>query len=167
MKLKIFTLILLTFTLTCCAQSSTNKTVREGEPDIYSVNDADTAMNDAIKKANKNFEHFEKAIASKKPKYEYFSIKQRFDISTGGEHIWIQDIKIKNGNYIGVVGNEPVNTNEVRLGETITIDKSKISDWMFFDNGIAQGAYTIKVLRDQMTEEERAIFDSETGLIFN
>ena len=167
MKLKFFALTFLTFALTCCAQTNTDKTVREGEPDVYNVDDTDAAMNDAIKKANKTLEHFEKAIASKKPEYEYFSIKQRFETANGGEHIWIQDIQFKNGNYMGIVGNEPVSTSEVQLGQTITIDRSKISDWLYFDNGIVQGAYTIKVLRDQMTEEERAIFDSETGLIFN
>ena len=168
MKLKICTLLFLTSTLICVAQATTTKTVREGEPDVYTINDTDTAMNAAVKEANKSFRNFEKALQGKNPNHQYFSIKQRFETPDGGgEHIWIQDIQVKNGNYTGVVGNEPVNTNEVSLGETIIIDKNEISDWLYFDKGIVQGAYTIKVLRDQMTDEERATFDAETGLIFN
>ncbi len=52
------------------------------------------------------------------------------------------------------------------MGDTITVDKNRISDWMYFDKGIVKGGFTIKVLRDQMTEEEQKLYDFESGLIF-
>ena len=35
-----------------------------------------------------------------------------------------------------------------------------ITDWMYVDKGILQGGYTIKLIRNRMSKEERAKFDA-------
>lgn len=151
---------------TSCNQNIKSKTIRNGEPDIYNIESSDSKMNKAIEKAKNSIQLFQDALKSNNPNYEYFSIKQRFDTSKGGEHIWVQDIKLVDSQFVGIIGNEPLNNKEVSLGDTITIDKNKISDWMYFDKGIVKGGFTIKVIRDEMNAEERKLFDSESGLIF-
>ena len=94
-----------------------------------------------------------------------FSLKVPFSVPAGNEHIWISDITLKDNKYFGVVGNVPESTTEVKLGDTIQIDKGKISDWMYIHNDTLRGGYTLRVLRKRMSDAERKQFDAENGLI--
>ena len=40
------------------------------------------------------------------------------------------------------------------------INRNEISDWMYIKNSVLHGGYTIRLLRDRMTEEERKEFDA-------
>lgn len=165
LKLKLLALIFV-FAVSC-KQNGNNKTEREGEPDVYNVEESNSQMNNAIKEANAKINDFKVALESKNPDYEFFAIKQRFETSGGGEHMWIQDIKMVNSDFVGILGNEPLETNEVKIGDSIKIDKSRISDWMYFDKGIVKGAYTIRVLRDELSPGDKKTFDYENGLNFD
>ncbi|WP_280173629.1 DUF2314 domain-containing protein [Cellulophaga fucicola] len=79
----------------------------------------------------------------------------------------MQDITYNNAKFKGIVGNKPLYDINVKYGDTIEIDESNISDWMYFDDKIAKGAYTIKVLRNQMSAEEQKQFDIQSGLLFD
>ena len=166
MKTLLTSLILLTFI--SCNQPVSTKTERENEPDIYNVAESDVRMNNAIAKANKTFKQFENTIQNDKNGRYYYSIKQKFSTPEGlGEHIWVGQITFVNNQYIGVVGNEPLNTTEVRLGETITIDKTRISDWMIVDSTRkAKGGFTIRAIRDGLPPKEQQELDNELGLNF-
>lgn len=90
----------------------------------------------------------------------------RFDTPKGGEHIWIDEVTFIENNYFGVVDNLPESTTEVHLGDTIQIDKSRISDWMYLEKGKLYGGYTVRVLRKRMTPAEQKQFDKENNIIF-
>lgn len=81
-----------------------------------------------------------------------------------GEHIWIGDITFKNGKYSGVIHNEPYEPIGVKLGDTVDVDIYNLSDWMYHDKNIVKGAYTVKVLRKSLTEEEKNQMDD--GLVY-
>lgn len=157
---------LVPFTLVNCANPNPSKTEREGEPTIYYVADEDAEMNDAMEAANATLEKFDAALKSGNPDFTYFTLKMRFETSGGGEHIWIDDISWNGEGYYGVVGNVPHSTLGINLGDTITVPKDGISDWMYLDGQKAQGAFSIKLLRKRMTEQEREQFDLESGMIF-
>ena len=124
-------------------------------------------MNEAIAKANNSIQEFITALESDNPDLDFFAIKQKFITRDGGgEHIWVQDIKLVDSEFIGIIGNEPVYTNAIQLGDTITIDRDNISDWMYYEYDKIVGGYTIRVLRDGLSEEEKAQFDAENGLQF-
>lgn len=148
-----------------CSKNQNTKTEREGEPTIYTVPDTDEEMNDAIKIANQTLETFNEALRSENPIVSYFALKTRFDTPDGSEHIWLSIISFKDNKYFGVVDNLPESTTEVNLGDTIQITNDNISDWMYIDNQKLQGGYTIRLLRNRMSEEERKMFDAESGLI--
>ncbi|MFL5731002.1 MAG: DUF2314 domain-containing protein, partial [Cytophagaceae bacterium] len=138
---------------------------RKDEPAIIQVTREDQEMNEAIKTANATLSRFKEALQSGKDGYTFFALKTRFNTSNGGEHIWISDIRLNNDEFSGVVDNLPESTREVKEGDTIQINPDRISDWMYLDNDTLRGGYTIRVLRNRMTEEEKKQFDQENGLI--
>tara|TARA_R110000764_G_scaffold33697_1_gene75498 strand:- start:463 stop:969 length:507 start_codon:yes stop_codon:yes gene_type:complete len=158
-------IVLLAFS--SCKENASSKTERSGQPDVYNVENDDAKMNEAIAKANNSIQEFITALESDNPDLDFFAIKQKFITRDGGgEHIWVQDIQLVDSEFIGIVGNEPVYTNAIQLGDTITIDRDNISDWMYYEKDKIVGGYTIRVLRDGLSEEEKAQFDAENGLLF-
>jgi uncharacterized protein YegJ (DUF2314 family) len=163
---KLITICILSLCIVSCNDSVRKKVEREGEPDVLYVENGDDEMNSAIEKAKQTFPEFEKAFQSNNPNFENFTIKQKFQTSDGGgEHIWIGDLKFKDGQYFGIVHNEPVDVKQIKLGDSVKISMTDMSDWMYNDGNVVKGAYTIKVLRKQMTDEEKKEMDAG-GLIY-
>ncbi|SFD65136.1 YegJ family protein [Flavobacterium phragmitis] len=159
MKTKIVILISLICLISC---KESNKIERDNEPPIYGVESQDEEMNAAILKANETLEHFNEGL--KNPRAESQALKVQFSNSSGIEHMWVGDVVFKNGKYSGILNNDPEYVKEYRSGDQIEVDPSKISDWMYIENGKLYGGYTIKVLRNRMSEEERKQFDEESGM---
>ena len=161
---KLTVLSLLFFMLNC--QKKQEHLQREGEPDVVFFDGSDNDMNNAVDLAKKTFPEFEKAILSDNVDYSNFTLKQRFETENGdGEHLWIREIEYEDGRYFGIVDNVPVSLKQVQVEDTIEVSKKDISDWMYYDKNIVKGAYTVKVLRKQMSAEKKKIMDEE-GLIY-
>ncbi len=158
-----FLLLISFLCLMSCKDSG--KIEKEDEPTIYSVEGEDPEMNAAILEANETLDNFNKAL------YDFnadsHALKVKFSNSEGVEHMWIGEIKYKDGNYSGILNNDPEYITEYKAGDKIDIDASKISDWMYLVNGKLYGGYTIRVLRDRMSEEERKQFDEESGMLID
>lgn len=75
------------------------------------------------------------------------------------EHIWLANIEYKDGQYTGVVDNVPLSIKNVKMGDTLNISNADITDWFYIEDGKLYGGYTIRVLRDKMSEKERRQFD--------
>lgn len=159
MKTKLLALITILCLVSC---KESKKIERENEPTIYGVKSEDKEMNAAIEKANQTLNDFNTGLSN--PKAESLALKVEFADSNGIEHMWIGDVEFKDGKYSGILNNDPEYIKEYKAGDKIDIDPSKISDWMYIENGKLFGGYTIKVLRNRMTEEERKQFDAESGM---
>src|ERR1039458_6451528 len=154
-------LILLPFFLSC----TSNQSIKKISPQklgldttafIYSVTAEDALMNSAIRKAKNTISKFDEALKSNNPSYSDFAIKKRYETAVGGgEYIWIAGIKNINGNYKGFVNNDAEKTNEVKYGDTVIVRKEEITDWMYLDNNILRGGYTIREVRNQLNKEAR------------
>ncbi len=142
------------------------KTEKEGDV-VYGLPDDDKEMNNAIKNANQTLEDFNEALKSNNSNYKYFALKTRFTTASGGEHIWVSNIEMKDYNYFGVIDNLPQSTSEVKIGDTIKIEKNNISDWMYIDDKRLAGGHTIRLLRQRMNDEEKKQFDKECGFIIS
>ncbi len=149
--------------LTSCKES--NKIERENEPTIYGVEGEDKEMNAAIAKANQTLKDFNDGLTN--PNADSQALKVKFSNSKGIEHMWIGDIEYKNGKYSGILNNTPEYVTEYKPGDKIDIDASKISDWMYLINGKLFGGYTMRVLRDRMSEDEKKQLDQESGILFD
>jgi len=163
---KIFIIAIFGF-ITAGCQEKRERITRGDQDDLVLVETEDDEMNAAIANAKSTFnKDFHTALLSKNPNFSNFAIKQRFELPDGaGEHIWIGEIEFKKGKYLGVIQNEPYENIGVKLGDSVQINIDNLSDWMYYDKNIVKGAYTVKVLRKTMSEEELKQMDSE-GLIY-
>ncbi|SNR62164.1 YegJ family protein [Flavobacterium sp. ov086] len=159
MKIKALVILII---FCCVSCKNSDKVERENQPTIYNVESDDKEMSEAIKKANQTLTDFNSALQN--PKIEVKSLKVKFETANGNEHIWLSNIEYKDGKYWGILDNEPEYITEYKIGDKIEIDNSKISDWMYLENGKLFGGYTIKLLRSRMTENERNQFDAESGM---
>ncbi|MFS4473965.1 YegJ family protein [Chryseobacterium sp. T20] len=140
---------------------------RDNEPDIHILQGEDLEMNTAIENAQKSLYKFKEAIESQNPDYYNFALKERFTTSdSGGEHIWISEVQYSDNKFYGIVDGDPISTTEVKLGDTIEINPQNITDWMYIDKNIVKGAYTTRVLRKRISQDEREKMDKENGFIF-
>lgn len=144
--------------LPACSQKAKEKAALP--LDVYTLDLGDDEMNEAISEARSSFQQFADALSSSRPGYSLFALKVMFEDHVGGfEHIWITDIYFRDGQFHGTVGNTPSYTTEVEAGQQITVDLNKVSDWMYVYNGVLHGGYTLRVLRNRMSPEERNEFD--------
>lgn len=138
---------------------------RKGNPDyIQLADDAESTMQAAIERAISEVEIFIEALTHSSISQSGFSVKKPFPYTTetgetGYEHIWLSDVVYRDGVFIGSVGNEPVDASGIRLNDEATVEKTEISDWMYIDDGVLVGGYTLRVLRDRMSLLERKEMD--------
>ncbi|KUJ61969.1 hypothetical protein AR687_10450 [Flavobacteriaceae bacterium CRH] len=159
MKIKLLALLCILFLISC---KESNKIEKDNQSTIYDVASGDEEMNAAITKANQTLNDFNVALSN--PEIEDPALKVQFQNSTDVEHMWIGEIEYNDGKYSGILTNEPEYITEYKMGDKINIDNSKISDWMYIENGKLVGGFTIKVLRNRMNEDERKQFDEESGM---
>lgn len=141
---------------------SCNSKKSENNPEVISVTADDQDMNKAIEKAKANFDQFKTAFTDS-DKYSEFYIKQEFIQKDGNiEHMWIGDLEYDGKQFKGILQNEPINESDLKAGDKIKVDPDKISDWTYIEEktGNTHGGYTIKVLYNMMTNEEKASFDN-------
>ncbi|MDB5313335.1 MAG: hypothetical protein JWO38_7537 [Gemmataceae bacterium] len=128
------------------------------------VADDDPRMNAAIEKARAEVGKFTAALRSPKARQSGFSVK--VPIADGGqtEHMWLSDVRFDGQKFRGKINNDPQMVSKVKLGDEITAEAAKISDWMYLENRKLVGGYTIRVLREALPADKRAEFDK--GLPF-
>ena len=154
------------FFLFSCA--SDNPSIqREGESDISIIQDDDVEMNAAIEVARQTLNTFKSLLVSDSAANYKLSVKVMFEGEEGTEHLWLADVELNGLKLSGTIDNEPIVEN-IAYGQSIEIDDSKISDWIAMENisGKIIGGYTLKVLRNRMSEKERFQFDQDNGFVF-
>lgn len=157
--------------LSACNDSKSTPAVGSSDDNVTYFDGNDQVMNKAIETAKQNFEQFEQAFVAnqKSDKYTDFAIKEGFPTKDGGvEHMWVGDLTFDGKVFTGTLNNKPVMDVSVKQGDKITIDKNRLSDWMYLSNETNQlfGGYTIRVIRDAMSADEQKQFDQESGFNF-
>lgn len=82
------------------------------------------------------------------------------------EHMWINEIDFDGEKIHGVLMNSPNQLTNIKVGDRVSVDLNKISDWLFSTHGKTYGGYTIQLLRSRMNAEEREHHDKAWGLDF-
>jgi uncharacterized protein YegJ (DUF2314 family) len=168
MRKYIHLLILLPFLIGCGNNESADQSVdnlgHDTTADTYTVTPEDRIFNSAITNARQTINELDKALESNNPSYTEFAVKKRFITpDDGGEHMWVAGITLVNGTYKGFVNNDAEKTLEVKYGDTVIVRKDEITDWMYLDNNVLRGGYTIRAVRNRLSKEERVKMDSELG----
>lgn len=127
---------------------------------VVSVADDDPEMVAAIKKAQSTLPAFVKELQAHSTTRRYLLVKAQFVDGSVSEHIWIADLTIDGDLFRGVLADEPKDIKHLKFKQSVNVSKSQISDWMIVENGTVKGAFTTRVLRNRMTEEQRKAHDS-------
>lgn len=132
---------------------------------VVTIADDDERMNDAMEKARLTLEYFRESLLLPRPEQTYFSVKVKIEDKGKQEYIWLTSPSFdEEGNLFGIVGNKPQFVNSIKDGQEIGIDAGSIADWMILEDGRLIGGYTIRAIRDRLSENEIADFDKNTGL---
>lgn len=123
---------------------------------MIDVEDDDAEMNAAIAKSRATVDKFITALNNPTPTQEGFSVKLLVEDDNGdGEHMWISPVKLEGNNFVGILNNEPRDLTNVKFGDELTVAKDEISDWMYMDDGLTVGGYSIRLLIERAPPEQR------------
>ncbi|HQO39312.1 MAG TPA: DUF2314 domain-containing protein [Spirochaetota bacterium] len=131
--------------------------------ETFDVSAADPEMNNAIKKAQETIGSFWKHYNKPGPNEKDFMIKVKIEDAGGVEHFWCGNIQLKDGAVYGDLWNYPEVVKSVKYGETVKIDPTAISDWMYYRDGKIVGGFTIRVLLKYLDEGERKRYENMLG----
>ena len=132
---------------------------------IVFYDDDKPKMNDAIEEARRTLRSFFDAFLNPKPNQTTFLLKVEFSEGNQVEHIWVADIDASLFPIQGTIANRP-NLESIRFKQRVEFHPSKISDWMYIEDGYLVGGFTTKVIRQGLTAEERVKYDANAPYKF-
>jgi uncharacterized protein YegJ (DUF2314 family) len=89
-----------------------------------------------------------------------YSVKAPVADGDNVEHFWLTDVAYRNGSFEGRIGNDPGLVTNVRFGQSWTVARDEISDWMFLRDEKIHGNYTMRPLLATMSEDEADMWRS-------
>ena len=162
-KATLLAAIVVTFLLVgSCGQNDPGSgeiVARDGEPDVHMIPGEDPEMNSAMEQARASVTTFITSLQNPGQNQTHFSVKAKVVDGEHTEHIWLYDVSYDGNQFLGKIGNNPLNVKNVSLGDEIALIPSEISDWMIVEDKKLVGGYTLRVLRNRLPGEERKKFD--------
>lgn len=128
-----------------------------------SIEETNPAMRAATEKARESINEFIAQLRNPRPTISYFAVKARFEDNGTIEHLWLNFVSFDGKEFEGNVANDPVTLRTISFGKTVRVPPERISDWMIIDGGILVGGYTLRVLRERLSEPEKRAFDEKGG----
>ncbi len=133
----------------------------------------DKEMLMAINSAQSNFPIFLKAMEEESkrivPAFEDALVKYAFPATKHEvkvEHMFLSEIRF-NGNFLsGILVSDPMYTDAVKVGQTIEIEPSRVSDWLYVINGVGTGGYTFKIIYSRFSEQEKEYYSNEPPFVW-
>ncbi len=112
-------------------------------------------MAKAIGEARATLPEFLRLLASPQHGMDQFSVKVRFPVEGGHEHIWVSDLEFRDSALVGKLGNDPRDIAGLQLGSSVTVNEANVTDWAYVQNGVHRGHYTTKLLLQHMPKRLR------------
>jgi uncharacterized protein YegJ (DUF2314 family) len=140
-------------------------TRRPGEPDVYWTAEADAEMQAAIARARDTIQQFVARLSAPPAGQTFTAVKAAFELGEAVEHVWLTDVRYRDGAFVGTVSNVPLGARGVKAGDRVAVPLARVSDWMAVERGRLVGGYTIRVLRGRMSAEERRAFDAQVDFV--
>lgn len=129
---------------------------------LTAIPDDDPKMLAAIKQARETLDQFIVAFQNPQPSRTKLSIKMQVSDGTNIEHMWIVPVSYSNAKFRGTLMNNPYNLKGIVYGQELECSKEQVSDWVYVENGKLIGGYTMNVIRDSLSPEERLEYDRST-----
>lgn len=132
-----------------------------GPPGYVNVPDNDKAMEHAVEQARHSLGFFLSALQAKKGEDVSFAVKKPFVDGDKVEQLWVSDLTFDGQNFHGRINNKPLDVQNVKLDQKVTVAPADLTDWMFVKNGKLMGGYTTRVLYARLSPEQQARFDEQ------
>lgn len=116
-----------------------------GPHDIARINQANPALQAAAHEAQQRLPEFLHELQNPKPD-ERFAVKARFATPAGPEYLWIKDPTYDGSRFTGVLDQEPIAARTHRKGDTVTVSRNDVFDWLIRENGQNRGGFTEQAL---------------------
>lgn len=121
-----------------------------------------TQMLAAVTNARVTVPQFLRVLTNPAPNQTHFQIKKPFGTHTGSEeHLWIGDVKFDGTNFHGRLDNQPTELLTWKKGDAVTVLTNELSDWLYHEDGLIVGGFTLRVMRQSVTGKEAQDFDRE------
>lgn len=111
-----------------------------------------SAMNEAIATARSRVDEFIDVLA--RGDADTYSVNVPITDANGTEHFWLTDVTYADGSFTGLIANEPGIVENVETGQSRTVAKDAISDWMFTRGDKIHGGFTIDPLLPSYPKEK-------------
>lgn len=133
----------------------------------------DLEMLEAIRQAQLAYSDFISAIEEESkrifPVFDDALVKYAFPATKAGikvEHLFISDIELRGDKLCGTVASEPLYANSVKEGDSIEIEPSRVSDWLYVINAIGVGGFTFKLMWQRFSEQEKSAYRNQPPFIW-
>jgi uncharacterized protein YegJ (DUF2314 family) len=146
------TVVLLSYMLMACT-SSPQPAVPTQQPI------SDDELSRAVARAHDSLQVFVQNLQSPKPSQSLFALKVHFDYpDTTSEDVWVDDVHFENGKFYGVLYDVQSKTMGFKNGDRVKLPEDIILDWMFLENNVLVGGYTIRLAYEHMTPQQQKTF---------
>lgn len=105
-------------------------------------------MDDAIEEARRRWPEFVARFNSHSPGEgdKPFIVKYPFSDEEGTEHMWMSVERIEGGTIHGTLLNQPHHLVDFHEGQKVSVEASRLTDWLCEHEGQALGGWSMKVL---------------------
>lgn len=137
------------------ASDATPERLRAGNivdlfPRVAHVPQDDQDMNAAIERARQRWPQFVTAWNNRRGEC-MFLVKARFDAPEGVEHMWVKVDSIDGDTITGELGNQPRVYRNAKQGDSVTVERSQLSDWAYRTPTEGDGGFTDPYVRALVT----------------
>jgi len=112
-----------------------------GRPDMFGLSTTDSEAAVAKAKSLATLDHFINLLQNAQPG-DRAAIEAAFkspDDET--EYLWVSSLTYNDGSFHGVVEVDPEMIPSVKMGDSVTVKRTDLDDWLFEHNGKYEGGY--------------------------
>ena len=120
--------------------------------DTIEIAEDDPELNYARQNARSTVGQFIYALQNPRAGQTLFAVKARFTDGDQMEYMWLTDLRYNNGQFTGVINNQPSVVSNVHMGDEYTVGAYQIDDWMILDNDQIVGGYSVDIVARRQTE---------------
>lgn len=138
---------------------------KRSDPSIIPVHESDAEMDTAMARARSSVSGFVDRLPRLRAANLPASIKLPLTENGHTEHVWMGDPVFEDGLFRGYLASAPANLPSWSHGDRIVVPADEISDWMAIEDGTLYGGFTMYVLRDRMSADQRRGMEERMGLV--
>lgn len=133
---------------------SVEASISESADNVVTLQEDDDEINSAQVDARATFDRFWTRVSTDPSGLDAISIKVAVPHAGGSEHLWMTGCASADAQAFDcVVSNEPVEV-PLKLGTRYQFERTAISDWMYRQDGMIHGGYSIRVLLPTLPVEQ-------------